>query len=202
MGVHTIKDSFYEILGVDPGASDEEVRRAFRKLAFKYHPDVNKDAKAAERFKEVFEAYQALLNVGKPDGRTGERDRACDMCDGLGKIISLWSQVPGGATRRCPHCFGSGKHSPPQRQRAVPATERPVPRRREQATRPRQSVLVQAQEILDQYKVPPTEPGHRGRILWVGVILAVSSALALAGWIWRDSIALVFSLVFSDVRIK
>ncbi|MGH3388376.1 MAG: DnaJ C-terminal domain-containing protein [Actinomadura sp.] len=51
---------FYEILGVPRTASQEEIQRAYRKLARTYHPDVNKDAAAEERFKDVSEAYDVL----------------------------------------------------------------------------------------------------------------------------------------------
>ncbi len=51
---------YYTILGIERGASDAEVKRAFRKLAQQWHPDVNTDAGADERFKEVNEAYQVL----------------------------------------------------------------------------------------------------------------------------------------------
>ena len=47
-------------LGVDKNASDEEIKRAFRKLAKQYHPDVNKEAGAQEKFKEIGEAYSVL----------------------------------------------------------------------------------------------------------------------------------------------
>jgi molecular chaperone DnaJ len=50
----------YEVLGVERGASDAEIKRAFRKLAQQWHPDVNQDPAAAARFKEVSEAYQIL----------------------------------------------------------------------------------------------------------------------------------------------
>ncbi|MGY1762391.1 DnaJ C-terminal domain-containing protein [Geodermatophilus sp. SYSU D00779] len=50
----------YAALGVDRGASSEEIQRAYRKLARQYHPDVNKDPAAEERFKEVSEAYDVL----------------------------------------------------------------------------------------------------------------------------------------------
>jgi molecular chaperone DnaJ len=51
---------YYTVLGVDRGASDAEIKRAFRRLAQRWHPDVNTDAGAAERFKEINEAYQVL----------------------------------------------------------------------------------------------------------------------------------------------
>src|SRR5690348_5334219 len=51
---------YYEVLGVERGADDAAIKRAFRKLAQQWHPDVNKDAAADERFKEINEAYQVL----------------------------------------------------------------------------------------------------------------------------------------------
>jgi molecular chaperone DnaJ len=51
---------YYDILGVPRGASDDEVKRAFRKLAQQWHPDVNASPEADERFKEINEAYQVL----------------------------------------------------------------------------------------------------------------------------------------------
>jgi curved DNA-binding protein len=51
---------FYEALGVDRNASAEEIQRAFRSLARRYHPDINKDPIAEDRFKEINEAYQVL----------------------------------------------------------------------------------------------------------------------------------------------
>jgi curved DNA-binding protein len=51
---------FYEVLGVGRSASADEVQRAYRKLAPQYHPDVNKDPGAEERFKEISEAYDVL----------------------------------------------------------------------------------------------------------------------------------------------
>ena len=51
---------YYDVLGVARGASDEEIKRAFRKAAQRWHPDVNKTDEAHDRFKEVNEAYQVL----------------------------------------------------------------------------------------------------------------------------------------------
>lgn len=55
---------FYEVLGVQRSASSEEIQQAFRKLARKYHPDINKDPEAEERFKEINEAYSVLSDPG------------------------------------------------------------------------------------------------------------------------------------------
>jgi molecular chaperone DnaJ len=60
------KRDYYEILGVDRNASDADIKKSFRKLAKKYHPDVNPDDKeAAEKFREVNEAYQVLSDPQK-----------------------------------------------------------------------------------------------------------------------------------------
>lgn len=56
---------YYEILGVARSASAEEIRRAYRQLARKHHPDVSKDPKAEERFKEINEAYEVLKDPEK-----------------------------------------------------------------------------------------------------------------------------------------
>ncbi|MCR4394164.1 MAG: molecular chaperone DnaJ [Dehalococcoidales bacterium] len=59
------KRDYYEVLGVDRNATEEEIKKAFRKLAFKYHPDHNHDDKAGEAFKEINEAYEVLSNPEK-----------------------------------------------------------------------------------------------------------------------------------------
>ena len=56
---------YYATLGVARDAKPEEIKKAYRKLAQKYHPDVSKEPKAEERFKEVAEAYQTLKDAGK-----------------------------------------------------------------------------------------------------------------------------------------
>ena len=61
----TTKRDFYEVLGVPKTSSVDEIKKAYRKLAMKYHPDMNKEAGAAEKFKEVTEAYEVLANPEK-----------------------------------------------------------------------------------------------------------------------------------------
>lgn len=59
------KRDYYEVLGVSKGASADEIKRAYRKKAKQYHPDVNKEAGAEEKFKEVQEAYEVLSDDNK-----------------------------------------------------------------------------------------------------------------------------------------
>src|SRR6185312_3307974 len=60
------KRDYYEILGIARGAADDEIKKAYRKMAIKYHPDKNPgDKKAEDNFKEAAEAYEVLGNAEK-----------------------------------------------------------------------------------------------------------------------------------------
>lgn len=59
------KRDYYEVLGVDKNASEKDIKLAFRRLAKKYHPDVNKTPEAEEKFKEAQEAYAVLSDEGR-----------------------------------------------------------------------------------------------------------------------------------------
>ena len=111
------KRDYYEVLGVDRSASDEQIKKAYRKLAKQYHPDLNPGNKEAEaKFKEVNEAYEVLSNSEKkakydqfghagvdPNfGAGGGPGGGFDMDFGdLGDIFS--SFFGGGASRRNPN---------------------------------------------------------------------------------------------------
>lgn len=59
------KRDYYEVLGVSKTANDDEIKKAYRKLSKKYHPDINKEADAEDKFKEVAEAFEVLSDSQK-----------------------------------------------------------------------------------------------------------------------------------------
>ena len=68
-------ESYYDILGVQENADQDSIKKAYRTMAKRYHPDRNKDAGAEERFKKITEAYE---NIGD-DSKRVEYDRKRSM---------------------------------------------------------------------------------------------------------------------------
>ena len=67
------KRDYYEVLGIDKNADEQTIKRAFKRLAMKYHPDRNQEPGAEEKFKEINEAYAVLSDqpIGTATTMTG-----------------------------------------------------------------------------------------------------------------------------------
>lgn len=106
------KKDYYEVLGIDKSASAAEIKKAYRKMALKYHPDKNPDDKEAEtKFKEAAEAYEVLSNADKKARYDQFGHQAFEGAGGFGSggmnmddIFSQFGDIFGGA-------FGGGGFS-------------------------------------------------------------------------------------------
>ena len=106
----TSKRDYYEVLGVSRDATAEDLKKAFRKQALKYHPDRNKEKDASDRFKEVNEAYQVLSDPERKaqydrfghDGLNGSAGRGFDGFEGFGGFGDIFDSFFGGSTRQSP----------------------------------------------------------------------------------------------------
>lgn len=106
------KRDYYEVLNIDRNATDEKIKRAFRQLAFKYHPDRNHEEGTEEKFKEINEAYQVLcdpdkratydrLGHGGTEGFFGQGFDGFDF-GGFGDIFNAFFGGATTATRQSP----------------------------------------------------------------------------------------------------
>lgn len=105
------KRDYYESLEIDKSASQDEIKKAYRKLAKKYHPDLNKEAGAEEKFKEVQEAYEILSDESKKElydryGHAGVDPSAAGGAGGFGgfgfnefDVGDIFSSFFGGGSR-------------------------------------------------------------------------------------------------------
>lgn len=104
---------YYDTLGIDRSAGDDEIKAAFRKLARQYHPDVSKEVDAEERFKEINEAYGVLSDPAKrarydrfgPSGlgnAGGFHDYTVDFADIFDELFGQFGFSGGGSSRRGP----------------------------------------------------------------------------------------------------
>jgi molecular chaperone DnaJ len=103
------KRDYYEVLGIQKGASQDEAKKAYRKLARKYHPDVNKEADAEAKFKEIQEAYDVLSDpqkkanydrFGHADANQGFGGSGEGDFGGFGDIFDMFFGGGGGGGRR------------------------------------------------------------------------------------------------------
>jgi molecular chaperone DnaJ len=117
---------YYEVLGVKRDADEEAIKKAFRRLAMKHHPDRNPDnPRAEELFKEAKEAYEILTDANKraayyhrysqarggrssgSEAKPGTEPRTCPTCEGNGQV--RLQQGFFSTQQACPKCHGIGK---------------------------------------------------------------------------------------------
>lgn len=108
---------YYQTLGLARGASDEEIKRAYRRQALRYHPDKNKEPGAEEKFKEIAEAYDVLSDPRKREifDRYGEEGVCARATGGAPPLFDRRRDRGTAVPRRRPRgsAKGPGDEQPP-----------------------------------------------------------------------------------------
>jgi len=84
---------YHQVLGVRKGASKEDIRKAYRRLALLYHPDRNKDTGAEERFKEINQAYAILSGKEKAPVRISKTGGWRQTDSWTMEVIRIWEEI-------------------------------------------------------------------------------------------------------------
>ena len=155
------KNDYYEILGVSQDSSAEEIKRSYRRLALKHHPDKNPDdADAEHKFKECAEAYEVLSDPEKRQryDRYGHQGlRGSGMHDfshmGFDDIFSMFNDIFGG--------FGSGRTSGARRARGYDIETEIELSLKEVLTGVEKGIEFARQDYCDHCSGRGSEPGHK-----------------------------------------
>ncbi|MBI4812857.1 MAG: DnaJ domain-containing protein [Methanobacterium sp.] len=105
------KRDYYEVLGVEKGATKKDIKKAYRKLAMEYHPDVSEDPEAGEKFKEISEAYAVLSDEEKKTTYDQYGHAGMGGFRGSGQVRQVQNTPLGqfATIRPCSACRGEGK---------------------------------------------------------------------------------------------
>jgi len=126
---NTMGKDYYEILGVEKDATEEQIKKAYKRKALQFHPDKNKDADAEEKFKKIAEAYEVLSDVNKKSifdkyGEQGLNQKGCrtyksssfnpsdpfDLFKNFFGDHDPFADIFASVLNHHAHSFGSGSH--------------------------------------------------------------------------------------------
>lgn len=157
------KRDYYEVLGVSRSATADEIKKAYRQAALKYHPDRNRnDASAEEKFKEAAEAYEVLSDPQKRErydrfGHEGVRGSGMHDFSGMGveDIFSMFNDIFGGGM------FGGGGGRGRRRSRGVDLQMETLLTLEEVATGIEKTVEFERRDLCEKCSGSGSEPGSK-----------------------------------------
>jgi len=85
--------NYHQVLGVRKGASKEDIKKAYRRLALLYHPDRNKDAEAEEKFKEINQAYAVLSGKENTPARISKTGGWRQTDSWTMEVLRIWEEI-------------------------------------------------------------------------------------------------------------